>query len=63
MTRERETRPSRQANGRATQESKHIVSQNESLIGGLFIILFPLFAVFVVPRIMYHFIAPMQGWC
>jgi len=61
MQRKRETRPIRQDRERVSKDS-HIVSQNESLFGGLFIIGFIPFAVLVVPRIMYYFIAPMQGW-
>lgn len=62
MRHKRETRPSRQANGRATQKSNHIVSQNSEAFWNAACIGLVLFMFLVAPHIMYHFIAPAQGW-
>lgn len=61
MPRKTETRPSRQANGRATQKSNDSVT-HEAVFTLIVAALF-LFVIFGVPNIMYDFIAPLKGWC
>lgn len=61
MQRKRETRPIRQDRERVAK-SNHIVSQNSEAFWNAICIGLVLFMFLVAPRIMYHFIAPMQGW-
>lgn len=60
MHRKKETRPADQSNERV-QKSNHILTQEA--VGGALVIGLTVFAVLVVPHIMYDFIAPLKGWC
>ena len=59
--RKKETRPSRQARGRA-HKSNHMVAQNKAIVEGAMLTGFVLFAVVAVPYLLYAYVAPMQGW-
>lgn len=61
MQRKRETRPSRQANGRAPK-SNHILPQNTALLEGIVIAALAIVAIIAVPELLYNHIAPMKGW-
>lgn len=61
MQHKKETRPSRQARGRASR-NKAMVAHNEETLGQIAIGALTLFAILVLPRLMYMVIAPTKGW-
>ena len=63
MSYQKATRPSRQANGRASKSKDSLAHvSHDGRFWDYAIVAFVLFSLFVVPRIMYAFIAPMKGW-
>lgn len=63
MLRDTETRPSRQARGRARKSENIIARGDGSWIGGLVLMASVPFCVIVVPRLMWLALAPVKGWC
>ena len=61
MSKKRETHPSRQARGCA-RKSNAIVPQKDEALGAVILLALFLFAVLVLPDLLYNHIAPTKGW-
>ena len=61
MRKQKETRPSRQARGRECK-SNAIVPHGRALAEGVILLVLILFAVLVLPELLYGYIAPTKGW-
>ena len=62
MRRKKNTHPSRQARGCATQKRSPIVTQEDEALHIVLLIALFLFCLLVLPHLMYAYIAPLKGW-
>ena len=59
MSHKRETRPADQSNERVHKSTDSVTHEG---IGAVLMLAFFIFAVFVAPRLMYAYLAPLKGW-